>query len=429
MKKSIIIGAGLTGLYYAYKSDNNWILIEKEDYIGGLCQTINFKSFSSDLGGHRIFIEDKKIFNEIKKLLGNELLEIKRRSKIFFIDKFIKYPPDIKEIFQKLGLKKFINISLSYISQITKTYETNNLENWLIKKYGKELYRIYFKEYSEKVWGRPCKEISSIWAKKRIGTFNLLKILLDIKITNKNKENVDKFYYPINGIVTLCNKIKEQIDNEIKFNEEILEIKHKDYQITSIHLKSEKLPIFINKIVSTIPLISLLEKFEPMPPKNIMRAVNNLKYRSIVLLFIEFNTPSITKDHWIYFPDKKIIFSRIHEPKNWSKKMVKGKNTALCVEIMCDFKDRIWNMKQEFLLKKVLKDIQKTNLKCEKVKKFYHKKIKHAYPLFDLNYKKNITLINRYLEKFNNLKSIGRQGTHDYLDIEQCIKSVNKNIL
>lgn len=433
MRKTIVIlGAGLTGLMVAHrlsKNDKDVIIIEKGNQVGGLAKTINKDGFRFDLGGHRFYCENKDIEKEIVKLMGKNLLNIKKSSKIFLKNRCITYPPRLKNIVTSFSVFEIINMLKSYFWSKLKKKSEDSLETWLVNRFGKGIYDLYFKGYSEKVWGIPCSSISKDWASERIQVSGLMDIIRTLYGSRDKpaKESIDRFFYPVKGIGTISEKLKTEISkkNKILLNSKLIQINHKDKKIESVILerKNRKYKIFCEYLVSTIPLKEFINLMNPPLDRDILRENEKIKYRSLILIFLTIKKRKIMKSHWGYFPDKSIGFARMSEPKNWSRHMCKKNETSLCLEIFCDYKDKIWRTEQALLAEKCIKDLEKMNfLKRKEIKSWFIKKITHAYPLYYKGYSLPLKKIRKYLQEFENLQIAGRNGAHRYLDMEGCIE-------
>jgi len=433
--KITVLGAGLSGLAAAYELAGNGqdvTVIEKNNAVGGLARSIKKDGFTFDLGGHRLLINDKEILETIKGLLGEELLTIKRKSRIFLNNKFIHYPLKFPSALFSLGAGAAAKIVASYAGSVLKKKNSKkepSFEEWIIRNFGEELYKIYFKPYTEKVWGIPCQELSSDWATQRINFLNLFDIIKKTISRSKDKPRTyaSTFYYPKGGIGSIAEKLAEKIKNggEIHLGFEAQEIVCDKNKVLSVLAKNNEKEIDVEsaKFISTMPLTELVKIISPKAPDEVLQAADSLKYRSIICIFLTIDRQKITDDHWLYFPDKNLVFSRIHEPKNWSFSLAERGKTSLCLEIFCNKEDEIWNSKDSDLTRSAIDQLEQLRLIDKNtVISSAAKRVSFAYPIFRLGYKEHLNKIKKYLAQFSNLHLIGRTGTFKYINMDHVIK-------
>lgn len=432
----LVLGAGWSGLVAAdilSRQNRDVVILEKESEIGGLARTFNLKGFRFDIGGHKLcFHESNGISSYIKNLINhNDLITLKRRVKILFNNKYIDYPITLSSLFS-LNKKYILNILLDVL-QLKRRLQQNNFEEWVKANYGECLYRIYFKDYTEKVWGEPCNKLSVIWADKRIG--NLSHLFTNIFMSNGGvKETVRFFYYPRQGMEFLIKSLEQRLKDacQIYKNVQINQFLSRNSKLSSLSFVSnkEEFQISFKKVISSIPIKELTSVLPNIPP-NISQQVNNgIKYRSLILASFVINKKLVSNWHWCYFPSKNILFSRIHEPKFWSKDMASEDNTLLCTETFCNYGDLYWNMKDEEIINLVQKALKYTGLLNTKdaILDACVKKIEYAYPLHYDGFEKPLNRVKKFLSSFKNLCLIGRSGTHSYFDMEECLNNTQQVI-
>lgn len=434
----VVLGAGLSGLSAGYQLGKNRILtllIEEKNSVGGLAKSIGKDGFIFDLGGHRLHTKKEAILKEIKVLLGDDLLMSKRKSRIFLQGKFYDYPLKPASAIFSFGPVKSVEILISYLSTLLRgKFEESpeeSFEDWVKNRFGNVLYTMYFKPYTEKIWGISTKEISKDWASKRIDLINLWDALK--KAVFKSgvipKTYIQQFYYPSKGIGMIAQKMAEQIKQEnsqIMLGTKVVKIITDGDMINSVIISKDNQHIRLkaNHFICTIPLTDVISMIEPIPPVSIFSAVNNLKYKAIICLFLIINKNRISDDTWLYFPGKDIIFSRVNEPKNWSRGTVPTEDkTSLCLQIFCEQNDQIWKAQDKELMKKAIQNlIQIGFLRTEEVIDYFVERIPYAYPVFQVGYDKYLEKTNQFLSQFKNLYIIGRTGSFSYLNMDEVIE-------
>ena len=432
MKKEILIlGAGPAGMAAAfelYRKGKQFTLVEKSGEVGGLSKTYQFGNFRTDNGPHRFFSKNNYLYEFIGDLLGEKWIKVTRFTRFFIQGSFFNYPIEIKNVLQKIGLLKSIRAIFDFGIAKIKFFgkKPKNFEEYAVSTFGKTIADLNVLNYTEKIWGIPCSELSVDWADQRIKDLSIWSIIKSLFIVGKNKPKtlVDEFYYPDFGTGLIYEAIKTRIEqkNEIILNTEPVKILHKNNLIKQIEFSNSSI-VEAEKIVSSIPITTFINLLEPKPSPDVLTAISKLKYRAQVYLFITLNQPNITKDQWIYFPDKEIPFGRISEMKNFSEKMSPKDKTSLFVEFFCWEGDNIWNMNKEDLLNITMNWFEKFNfLKKESLLDSFLIKQKCVYPVYDLTYKENLNVVKNYLNKFSNLIYIGRPGRFKYTNQDHSLE-------
>ncbi len=481
MKKVVIMGAGPAGLTCAYnflKNSNDYevYIIEENKQVGGISKTVKYKGSRMDLGGHRFFSKNKEINNiwqEILPLQGKPSYDdkiLKRRinlkkggpnpekddkvllvrnrvSRILYNRKFFSYPINISfNTFKNLGIFSTIICGLSYFKSILIKKKEKNLEDFYINRFGNKLYSMFFKDYTEKVWGRNPNEISSSWGRQRVKGLNIIVVLKDsilrkFNIKNNKKETslIENFYYPKYGPgqmwETMAKEIKKMGGKIIK-NAKVVNIYQKNYRIKYVDYiidgKIER--IKADYFVSSLALKDLVTMMNDVDKKAYSIATK-LPYRSFITLGIvakkinlknETNIKTINNivpDSWIYIQENDVKMGRIQVFNNWSSYLVDDvKNTiSLGIEYFCDEDDKLWNMSNKEFTNFVIKELEKINiLSKDDIINTHVERVKKAYPAYFDSYK-DIDKLIRYLNRYDNLYCIGRNGQHRYNNMDHSM--------
>lgn len=426
--KVVILGAGPAGLTAAYECCKRGLMpvvLEKDSEVGGISKTVNYKNFLFDLGGHRFFTkydEVKKIWFEI---LGDELLLRPRLSRIYYNHKFYYYPLRPLNALGNLGLKNSFLVVLSYISSQIRPYrEVTSLEEWVSNKFGKRLFSIFFKTYTEKVWGVSCQEILADWAAQRIKSLNLGKAILNsFRLTRKGKITtlIDEFYYPRKGPGQMWNKASQLVKaqgGKVLLNSRVVRVNRKGNTIVSVSVQSEDSlrEIQADYFLSSLPLRELVKFIWPPAPDYILQAAERLRYRDFFTVGLMINKKDIFPDNWIYIHSPEVLVGRIQNFKNWSPHMVPDPSvTTLGLEYFCFEKDEIWKWEDRRLISLATQEAAKLRFALEE-EVFDGLVIRSpkTYPVYDPGYKERVQLIKSYLESLENFQTIGRNGLHRY---------------
>jgi len=428
----LIIGAGPAGMSAAMelsKANKKFLIVEKQDKIGGLAKTHIFKegeyTFLTDNGPHRFFSKNKYLYDFIEDLIHEEWIKVKRQTRQYIDGKFYDYPINAVQAFKNVGVKRVAKILIDYISaQIQyKIFrkDIKNFEDYVVANFGRSLAELNMINYTEKIWGISCSEIHPNWAKQRIKGLNLSSAMKSILFKNHNPRSmVDQFYYPEFGTGLIYETIKKRIEKtgyKVLTQSYPIKIKHDNYKITEVllNVNGRKKIIKPKYVIESITITEFLKLFDPKPPSGIIESVNKLRHRSQVYLFVTLDKESITDDQWIYFPERDIPFGRISEMKNFSKKMSPEGKTSIFVEFFCFEGDLVWNMDKDRLFELALKYFERLGLFYRKdVRHYYLLKQKNVYPVYDLSYQKYLKDIKDYLDRFENLYYIGRPGRFRY---------------
>jgi protoporphyrinogen oxidase len=426
--KIIIAGAGpagLTAAYEACKQGLSPVVFEKDGEVGGISKTVNHKDYLFDLGGHRFFTkydDVKKIWDEI---LGEDFLTRPRLSRIYYNNNFFYYPIKPLNALKNLGLINSISVMLSYMSSQIRPYKNvKNFEEWISNKFGKKLFNIFFKTYTEKVWGISCKEIQADWAAQRIKSLSLGKAILNsIGFLGKGRVTtlIDEFQYPRKGPGQMWNtakKLIEQKGGSVELNAPVVQINRKNDKIVSAMIKNNDShqEVSGDHFLSAIPLRDLVQAIKPDAPVEVLKAAQDLKYRDFFTVGLIIDKPSIFPDNWIYIHSPEVQVGRIQNFKNWSPEMVSDSQmTTLGLEYFCFDTDEIWNKDDRKLIEMGKEEVVKLKFASkEQILDGLVIRSPKTYPIYDEGYRERIEVIKNYLSSIKNLQTMGRNGLHRY---------------
>jgi protoporphyrinogen oxidase len=434
----VILGGGLSGLSTGYVLSNAGFSVkvyERDSVVGGLSKTIDKNGFRFDLGGHRFFTRDEQIDAFVRNLMGNELLTVQRSSKIYLRNKYFDYPLKPINAMFGLGIPTTVRILADYIRQTTKrtirNKETVSLEDWVVSNFGRTMFNIYFKEYSEKVWGIDCSKISATWVAQRIKGLSLATALKNafFKFSGKDLATLtDSFLYPSLGIGRLSDRLREEIEksNDV-FTDTIVEcVNHSDFRVGSISVRNQGqvLTIPADECISSIPITKLVSILNPSPPAGILETAAKLRYRDLVIVAIMVDRERVTDQTWIYIPEQKIPFGRIHEPTNWSPAMAPPGKSLLIMEFFSFRGDAVWNMHDDKLADLTVENLVRLGfINKQEVLDSVVVRVPKAYPLFEVGYRKHADDLHDYLGRFSNLHIAGRSGMFRYYNMDVAIRS------
>jgi protoporphyrinogen oxidase len=447
-QKIAIIGAGPAGLTAAYqlaKAGQEVTVFEADaQYVGGISRTENYKGYLFDIGGHRFFSKNKEVEDLWTEILPNDMLERPRSSSIFYKRLFFSYPLNAVEALRKLGFVESVRCVLSYIrSKIFPVKDPVNFEDWVSNHFGKRLYTIFFKTYTEKVWGIPCKEISADWAVQRIKGLSLSSAIKNAIIkpaaASKGpviKTLIDTFRYPRLGPGMMWNACAEKAT---AMGATI----HMNAAVNTISLQERKWCISTTSnttfegfdyVLSSAAIAQLLPAIQPSLPEAGQQAAKQLKYRDFITVILILKDEHRFSENWIYVHDPTVKAGRIQNFKSWSPDMVPDETMACYgLEYFCFEGDGMWQSTDEELITLGKKEIEKIGIaQASAVTDGYVVRQKKAYPVYDHSYKENIMLVKDALKQYPGLYLMGRNGMHKYNNQDHSMMTAMlavKNIL
>ena len=433
-KKVVVIGggpAGLTASYQLSKAGVESIVLEKDQILGGISRTVNYNNYYFDLGGHRFFTKIKEVEDIWNEVLGDDFLIRKRLSRIYYNNKFFYYPFRAFNALFGLGIWNSFLILASYLyAKLTPTKQQDTFEQWVSKHFGRRLFNIFFKTYTEKVWGIPCNEIRAEWAAQRIKGLSLLTAIKNALIKpnsrSKNKKNViktliDEFSYPKFGPGMMWNAVADNIESngsQVLLGAKVEGIRWSQDRVEALEvLRNGKIEIVSGTdFISSMPIREAIQKFKPAVPKKVLDAANDLKYRDFLTVALIINKRDIFPDNWIYIHDSSVKVGRIQNFKNWSPYMVPCQDkTCLGLEYFCFESDDLWNMSDDQLIKLGKQEMEALGfVNPVDVEDGAVVRMPKAYPIYDSTYQESLKIIRQFLDGINNFQLVGRNGLHKY---------------
>ncbi|GMT42987.1 MAG: hypothetical protein IEMM0002_1398 [bacterium] len=437
---NVVLGGGFAGLAAGYvlaKAQKKVAVVEKDPVFGGLSRTIKHDGFKFDLGGHRFLTKDIKIENFVKDLMSDGYLVVPRTSQIYMRGSFFDYPLTPTNALFGMGIPTTAHILYDYFKEIIGSKinprEIISLEDWVVSKFGRKMFDLYFKQYSEKVWGIDCKEISAEWVANRIKGLSMWEAIKNALVKFSGKEITtlaDQFLYPNNGIGVISDAMSSRIaaagGNSLMTGTNVTRINCEKFRIKSVDVENgqDRDSLHGGNFLSSIPLPELVKLMNPAPPADIVAAADQLSYRDLTVVTVMLDCDRATDLTWMYLPEKDIAVGRIHEPKNWSPHMAPEGKTSIVAEYFCFKGDNVWNSSGEELTGTTVGCLKKLGfVKDSEVLGTCIVRVPKAYPLFSVGFREPLNKIMNYLKNFDNLKVIGRTGTFDYLNMDLAIKS------
>ncbi len=432
-KKIVVLGAGLAGLSAAFflsKKGFDVTVLEKENFVGGLAATIKKKGYLLDFGPHPFYTEKKPVLDLFKRIVGkNNIHTFERDCLLFFDNRYLNYPLTLKNALFQMGLKTTILAPVSYIkTRISRAFSKkhkSSFEEWARSSFGDYLFEIFFKPYTEKFWGLKCSQLDASWADARVSKVSFIRTIISLlhkpaKVESSLERDTLPIYYPKKGIGKLADNLAKEIKkhgSRVLLKQEISAILEKT---SGFEIVSNGKKFFADNIVSTIPLFDFVPLLSTKKPEEITAALGQLKKRALLIGYFSTKKQDILKSSYIYFVGRP--YHRITEIGKFSKHLCpKGKN-MLSFEISCFEGDVYWNMPEKKLSRLCLSALEKDGFLEEKdIENFFLLKARAAYPVYAVNYKKNLDPVLSFLKSIPGVYFLGRQGEYNYKDMDEVI--------
>jgi protoporphyrinogen oxidase len=426
----VIIGAGPAGLTTAYELAKNGLpstILEAGRQVGGISQTVSYKKFRFDIGGHRFFSKIPMVNELWHEILGDNFLLRPRISRIHYKNKFFDYPLKATNALAGLGPVEALLIGFSYAkTKMFPSPKEENFEQWVINRFGTRLYRIFFKTYTEKVWGIPCSEISADWAAQRIKNLSLKEAVLNALLGSRDGKIVtsliEEFHYPRYGPGMMWERCEELVagyGSQTLKGLKVERIRHRHGRVECVSGRTEtgeRLDFEGSHFVSTMPLRELIAAMDPQPPEKVVQAAQGLRYRDYLTVVLVVNRESVFPDNWIYIHSPEVKMGRMQNYKNWSPYMVPDPSrTSLGLEYFLWDKDEEWTWSNDRLIELGVRECAQIGLiNPREVEDGTVVRMEKAYPVYDHQYLAQVQTVRQYLETLTNFQTIGRNGLHRY---------------
>ena len=434
-----VIGAGPAGLTAAYcltKEMSSVVVIEKDPvYVGGISRTVHYKDFMFDIGGHRFFSKSKEVVDLWREILPDDFIERPRLSRIFYGGRFYSYPLNAFEALRNLGVVRSAACMLSYAcAKARPVPEAKTFHDWVRNQFGEKLFSIFFKTYTEKVWGMSCDEISADWAAQRIkgldlgvAVANALKRALRPRRAARKegapvvKTLIESFQYPRKGPGMMweaaARKIVER-GGKILMGRELQRLafdsERRIWRIEVATADGASESYTARHVVSSAPLRELMDKLAPRPISSLHARA--LRYRDFITVALMVRKGDLFADNWIYIHDPAVKVGRVQNFGSWSPEMVPAGMSCLGLEYFCFEGDALWDAADADLIALAKDEIAHIGLvdAADVVDACVVRQPK-AYPVYDDHYRDNVAMIRLDLESsYPTLHLIGRNGMHKY---------------
>jgi protoporphyrinogen oxidase len=425
----VIAGAGPAGLTAAYllsKQGARVTVLEGDEMVGGISRTARYKEFRFDIGGHRFFTKIAPVEALWEEILGDEFISVPRLSRIHYNGRFFDYPLRAKNALAGLGPVNALRIVASYVKWHYRPYSIEeNFEQWVTNRFGRRLFEIFFKTYTEKVWGMPCTEIRAEWAAQRIQGLSLARAILSATALNRRstdiKTLIHEFRYPRLGPGQMWERCRDRIcamGNDVLLRHHVSGIEVSGGRVTAVRAVTPDgdRRFHADHVISTMALRSLVRSLDPDAPGEARAAADGLKYRDFLVVALMLRRERLFPDNWIYIHTPGVKVGRIQNFNNWSAAMVPVPGTTcLGLEYFCFKGDGTWSSSDPELVARAARELEELGLaRADDVVDGAVVRMPKAYPIYDSTYRQHVDTIRAAIDPIANLHTVGRNGMHKY---------------
>ena len=413
--------AGLTAGYLLAKRGQPVTVLEAADQVGGLAMTVERDGYRFDLGGHRFFTKNREVDNLWHEIMGQEFLRRPRMSRIYWNGKYLDYPLNGKDVVRKLGPVELTRSFASYLAATMRAKgEEDTFEEWVSNRFGRRLFNLFFKSYTEKVWGVPTTEIRAEWAAQRIKGLSFWSAARDAFFGDgdqKVKSLIKEFNYPRYGPGQMWEEMTDRsrsLGGEVLLESPVEALHLEDGRVAEVVVDGETLEA--ENVISSLPLRSAVGLVDPEAPEEVSEAARGLRYRDFLTVALVLEGEDLFPDNWIYIHEPAVQVGRIQNYRSWSPWMVPDPSMA-CVglEYFCFDGDDLWSSSDDELVELAADELEQLGLaKASQVQRGYAVRVPKAYPMYDVDYADRVALIRRWLDAIPNLQQVGRNGLHRY---------------
>jgi len=433
---TVIAGAGPAGLTAAYeltRHGGSCVVLEAEgSLVGGISRTDQYKGYRFDIGGHRFFSKSDEITALWREILGDDqFITRDRMSRIYYDRRFFHYPLKPVDAFTKLGPVRAARILMSYIrARLRPIAPERSFEDWTVNRFGRLLFEMFFKTYTEKVWGMSTSEISADWAAQRIKGLNLTKTVMNALLGGRKgkgkgeviKTLIDSFQYPRLGPGQMWEAARDKVragGNAVHHDRRVARIEHDGSEVSAFLAVDSQLKVTRyhgRHFLSTLPIRELIRIMDPPAPVEVIEAAESLRYRDFLTVVLILDRADTFPDNWIYIHEPDVRVGRIQNFKNWSPDLVPDPSkSSLGLEYFCFEGDDLWSRPDADLIDLGRGEVEAIGLaRSADVIDGCVVRMPKAYPVYDDAYQDHLKVIRAWLKTLGNLELAGRNGMHKY---------------
>lgn len=436
---ALVLGAGLAGLSVALSLvRRGWsvTVLERAGEVGGLARTIRLAPDQAfDLGGHRLLSRDPDLLRQLRGLLDGELIEVPRRSHICLGGRFFRYPLKPAQAFLSFGPRVALRIGRDYawghLRSLVRRGEEETFEEWALNRFGRSLYEIFFKPYTEKVWGMEARGLSADWARERIDLMDLLHALLRAVFPSRGarpRTYATRFLYPRRGIGRIAERLAQEVERlggRILCQVELKALERSTGRVTRVLARAgdEAMALTASRVISSIPITEWCKLLSPAPPSSVQEAASRLCYRHMIFVYLLLSGPGLTRDTWVYLPDPHLRICRIHEPRNWSPELAPAGRTSLCAEVFSERDEGLWLEPDPSMVQLAVEELCGLGLlEGSRVLDSKVLRVPFTHPVYSRGFRGDLQIVKGFASaEMANFHLLGRTGAFEYKDMDQVM--------
>lgn len=429
----MVIGAGPAGLAAAWelvRQGRRPLVLEASGALGGIARTEQWRGHRFDIGGHRFFTREPEVEGLWREMLGEELLTVSRLSRIHSRGRYFAYPLELLDALRHTGVVEGGRIAASYLAAcLRRRGGEESFEDWVVNRFGRRLYETFFKTYTEKVWGIPCRSIRADWAAQRIRGLSLPRAVVNAVLGNGGADTlIRQFLYPRLGPGMMWERFRDRVvagGGEVRLGAAVAALQHDGGRVRELVVRGRhgEERVACDLVISSMPVAALANGLDPAAPEEVLEAAAGLRYRAMVVVGLVLDRAEVFPDNWIYVHDPEVRVGRIQNFKRWSAAMCAAPEvTNLGFEYFCDEGDATWSLPDDELVALAAAELERLGLgRADEVEGGVVFRQSRAYPVYDETYRDRLEVIWRHLDRLRNLRSVGRNGLHRYNNLDHSM--------
>ena len=430
--RTVIVGAGPAGLTAAFelaRLGRDAIVFEADDLVGGISRSVVFRGCRLDIGGHRFFTKVPEVERLWREILGDDLLVRRRMSRIYYRGAFFDYPLRPVNALRGLGVVEAARVLASYArARLFPVADERTFDAWVSNRFGRRLFEIFFKTYTEKVWGMPCSEISAAWAAQRIKNLDLMTAIRNALLGNLGARGqvvtslIERFHYPRLGPGMMWERCRDMAAAggvHTHLRTRVVRVLHDGGRVHAVDVlgpdgDTRREPC--DALISTMPVGDLVRAMDPAPPAEVLDAAGKLRHRDFLIVGLIVARDQLFPDNWIYVHSPEVHVGRVQSFKNWSPDMVDDPAVSFIgLEYFANRGDALWSRSDEELIDLGTAEASTIGLfSPDEVRAGTVVRMPKAYPVYDGEYQRHLHTLRGWLDRMDNLFTVGRNGQHRY---------------
>ncbi len=427
----VVLGAGIAGLAVAdslARTGADTTVLEAAPFVGGLASGFRDRGYTFDHFSHRLWTRDQEVLNLVEEWVGSALMARRKVSRIFLDSRLYHYPVDLRDLLAGPSAALALRALSGYASAcVAARPESSDFRSFLVARYGEPIFDTFFGPYAEKLCGCPAPELSADLAADAVPAAGFVRQIVQ-RIAG-NAAPWDEFLYPPGGFMELPQGMARSVlraGGRILLAHTVRRIRTRAGAVCSIEAISEHgaLDVPADIVVSTIPLAALLSALDRPANPDVLAAVDALRHRSMVCVYLGIRRERVSRDHWIYVSDPEVLFNRLSETANYSERLAPAGRTGICAEIACDQGDAVWRENDRRVARRVVRGLLEIGLLRSpwEVEARWVRRFPSAYPVYRVGYREQLDVVEAHLRRIRGLEICGRQGAFWYGSTAQGIR-------